>query len=490
MVVRFAERQKALIQLRKRNYKSTLTSALIETVEHGSMQIEFAPGLTVLCGGNGAGKSTTLGALWKCLVDPEVYTEYRPAAGAAKWISTLSITGTYNGEKWDAAFDLQKDYPVGECPSPVVFIDAAAETGLLLARFLAEDGREQYADLIEGLDADLFSQDQLQLLSYILRRRYERMEIFEVTSFSEEDVATPFFRATSMGMEYVLTAMGRGELCAAYLIWKLSRADRGSIVFLEEPESHLATWSQKALAEAVTAIIVDRGLTVVASSHSPGFFGHLATEHIVLLAASPRPEVRSRLNVVELGRHLGLQPSRAIMVVLEDAVAAEFCRSVLAATDRSLVPLVTFKFSTTGESGVRRIVGDMQSLPEDDFAVAGVLDGDQKDKDGAIDRATYAYLVGDSAPEALLREFTDQWRAGLRPEWEVTLDGGDMRLKLALERLDGEDHHDWLHMLGVEYSGRAKVIDALTSLLLTDSEMMNQAIRFAEGLRRRTRTGN
>ncbi|WP_165952638.1 AAA family ATPase [Kribbella albertanoniae] len=483
--MRFVERQKALLQLPKRNYRSSLFSAAIETQAGESLEIKFAPGITVLCGGNGAGKSTTLETLWTSLVDSEEYDGFRPAAWATKWISIISISGQHEGEDWDTSLNLETGDVSGDCPAPVVFLDAAAETGLLLSTFLNQDGRQLNEELLEGIDPDPFSDDQLQLLSYVLRRRYEKLETFEVTSFSEDDSAMPFFQATSMGMTYPLTGMGRGELCAAFLIWKLSRIEPGSIVFLEEPESHLATWSQKALAEVVTTLIVKRDLTVVASSHSPGFFGHFDTRHIALLSASPRPEVRSGMDIIELGRHLGLQPSRAAMILVEDTVAAEFCRAVLAAVDRPLVAMVSFKFTKSGESGVRRTVGDTAGAPGDDFVIVGVLDGDQKEKDSVATRFAYEYLPGSESPEVILRHATDEWRTGAYLEWDVPLPGGADRLKLLLERFDGEDPHDWLHLLGVEYGGLSKVVEALTMLLLLSDALAAEATEFSIALRER-----
>lgn len=482
MVVRHVERQKALSQLPRRKYRTVLSEARFQTSMHGTLELLFAPGITVLCGGNGAGKSTTLGALWQCLADLESYTDFRPAIGAPKWLSSLTVTGSYNDADWETSLEFGTGISIGSCPAPAVFVDAAAETAQLLSIF-GDDTQRQ--ELIEGIDANPFDQDQLALLSYVLRRQYESLDVYEVTSFSKDDIATPFFELSSMGNTYSLPGMGRGELCAAYLIWKLSRVDAGSIIFLEEPESHLATWSQKALAEAVTMLIVKRDLTVIASSHSPGFFSHLGSANTVLLSASPVPEMRTNLGSAQLALHLGLGPSKSVLLALEDSVAGEFSRSLILASDLTLSSHISYRYSGSGESGVRRSVSDLSAVDGDRFSVIGVLDGDQRAKDSPEEQQKHLYLVGDASPEVLMRSRTGEWRTGRWNEWTVPLEGGASRLKLALERLDGEDHHDWLHYLALEYGSRTKVIDALTSLVLMDPELATQAAAFCADIRAR-----
>jgi predicted ATPase len=480
MAVRFVERQNALRKLTLRDYTSTMVNATIDTTSFGRKSLKFAKGLTVLTGGNGAGKSTTLGALWKCLNGASGEDAARNALNVPSWLREVSIDGRYQSKNWKATYKVSPEGFTGDCPAPVDFIDAARETGDLLSLYRSDNALD---DLLEGLDPGKFDGQMLELLSYVLRRHYSEVLVFEVTSFSEDDDPIPFFQVTSMGHTYDLLRMGRGELCATYLLWRLNSAEPGTVIFLEEPESHLANWSQRALADVLTRLIVDKDLTVIASSHSPGFFSHLPAESTVLLASSPAPEVRCDLPSQELARYLGLQVAPSVLLVVEDFNAALFCRALLRRVDQSLLPMVAIKYAGSGESGVRTLVRELRGAASmRDFPILGVLDGDQRPAGGG-QGSGFGYLSGSVAPESQIRDVLFQWRAGAHADWVVSLDGGSMRLKMTLERLDGHDHHDWLHELGVEYGGRDKVVDAVTEVVLQDDASVRQASALAQWIR-------
>jgi hypothetical protein len=98
-------------------------------------------------------------------------------------------------------------------------------------------------------------------------------------------------------------------------------------------------------------------------------------------------------------------------------------------------------------------------------------------------------LFGDSAPEAVLRRCLDSWRAGGDSAWHVDLDGGEVRLKMALERLDGMDHHDWIYELGVEYGSREKVVESVVGLALMNADLLEDAQNLAKWIRAEGRLG-
>jgi len=108
--------------------------------------------------------------------------------------------------------------------------------------------------------------------------------VYEITAFSEDEAPLPYFEVVSMGKRYSLLQMGRGELAATYLLWKLDSAAPGSVVLVEEPESHLAAFSQDLLVDAMVSAVVDRDLCLIISSHSPGFFQRLPSRNVILVS--------------------------------------------------------------------------------------------------------------------------------------------------------------------------------------------------------------
>ncbi|MEU5692929.1 AAA family ATPase [Actinosynnema sp. NPDC020468] len=436
-------------------------------------EVPFAPGLTVVSGGNGAGKTGLLETIAKCLSGRD------PVARLPHWLTSAEISGTHGDEPWTASYDVATGSRAGRCPVPVEYIDASAETDRLLSQVRQDDN---HLDLIEGLDPVYFDRDQVELLGYVLRRGYEEVRVFEVTSFSDDETPIPYFQVVSKGKSYDLLEMGRGELAAAYLLWRLGAVDKGSLVLVEEPESHLASFSQDMLAEAMIGTVVERGLTLVVSSHSPGFVRLLRQGSVVLVAASPAPSFRSP-GPVEVATHLGLRPSRDAVLLTEDRVAEFVLREVLARTAPDLLHRVSTRFAPDGESAVVRSVAQFgRSVDADGFVVLGVLDGDRREAGPG-----HGYLPGAQAPELVLRGVVDQWRQGRFPEWEPTLAGGPERFGMLLEECDGLDHHDWLAELGKRCGGDGRVVGELVPLCLRDPVLAGHADELVEWIRGRLR---
>lgn len=327
MVLRFIERRHQLRSLTRRNYTTRLTVGTFITSTDVPQTLSFSPGISVVSGGNGAGKSTLLGAVWRCLTGLEPQ-EGSTIPNVPPWLGQLKIVGTHAGVPFEAEFDVASRKKASSFPSLVYYVDPAAETEEVLRHFRTDP---QSSDLLEGVEPASFDENQIQALAYILRRDYSEFLVYEITAFSADDTPLPYFEATSMGKRYALQQMGRGELAAAYLLWRLQELPPGTVVLLEEPESHLAAFSQDMLVDAIVSIVVERDLCVVVSTHSPGFFQKLPAEHVVLVSSLPSPSIRRGLSVSELSNHLGVRPRTAAVVLVEDEVAAEFLHAILSA---------------------------------------------------------------------------------------------------------------------------------------------------------------
>lgn len=467
MVLRFIQRQHQIARLTRRNYTTRLTVGNFVTTEGLPQTLLFSPGISVVSGGNGAGKSTLLGAIWRCLtgLEPE---EGSTIPGAPAWLGQLKIAGTHADVPFEAELDFASQNSTSALPFSVFFIDPAAETEEVLRHFRSDP---RSSDLLEGVDPASFDGSQLQALAYILRREYSEFLVYEVTAFSADDNPLPYFEVASMGKRYTSQQMGRGELVAAYLLWRLQELPPGAVVLLEEPESHLAAFSQDRLVDAIVSIAVERDLCLVVSSHSPGFFQKLPAEHVVLVSSLPSPSIRCGLAASEVANHLGVRARTAAVVLVEDQVAAEFLHAILWALDRDALRYLDLRAVASGQSGVKRIVGEVSSSPADQVRILGVLDGDQRPRGGHASAGKIGYLVGDSAPEVILRDTISRWRSGEFADWDCPLPGGSEGLRLCLERLDGRDLHDWIFELAEEFGGLRPAIRATTDLVLRDPSL-------------------
>ncbi|MFY1651572.1 AAA family ATPase [Solwaraspora sp. WMMB762] len=479
MVLRFIERRQQIESLARRNYTTRLTVGTFVTTAGLPQSLIFSPGISIVSGGNGAGKSTLLGAVWRCLAGQEPQ-EGSTIPNVPPWLCQLKIAGTHADVPFEAELDVGSQTTSSTFPSSVFYVDPAAETEDVLRHFRSDP---QSFDLLEGVEPASFDGSQLQALAYILRREYSEFLVYEVTAFSVDDTPLPYFEVASMGKRYALQQMGRGELVAAYLLWRLQELPPGAVVLLEEPESHLAAFSQEKLVDAIVSIVVKRDLCLVVSSHSPGFFQKLPAEHVVLVSSLPSPSIRCGLPAAEVANHLGVQPRTAAVVLVEDQVAAEFLHAILSSLDRDALRYLDVRAVASGQSGVKRIVSDISSSAADQVRILGVLDGDQRPRGGQASEGLIGYLVGDSAPEVLLRQTINRWRSGEFDDWDSPLPGGSDGLKLCLERLDGRDLHDWIFELADEFGGLRPVIRAITDLVLREPFLKNQCEEMVNWLR-------
>ncbi|MEU4160021.1 AAA family ATPase [Actinoplanes sp. NPDC026670] len=395
-------------------------------------------------------------------------------------LKKVNLSGTYGSDQWVADFDVSSSTGRTDLRAPVFYIDAARETGEILRQFSLDS---QAQDLLEGLDPAPFDPALLELLGYVLRRSYSEFLVYEVTAFSEEDDPLPYFATESMGIRYSLPQMGRGELSAAYLLWRVHSLPRGSIVVLEEPESHLAAFSQEKLVDCVVSLAVDRDLCLLVSSHSPGFFQGLPQDNVTYITSIPAPAVRSGLPISQLSAQLGLRPNKAAVLLVEDRVAAEVLHATLSHLDHDLLSRVDIRHVANGESGITRVLAEIQVGGSTGVEILGIFDGDQRPDGSPEQGAKINYLAGEEAPETLLRGLLIRWRMGEFRNWLPPLPEGAEALRMALEGLDGSDLHDWIEELGKTFGGLRPIVRASVDLLLDDTKLNEQSVQLVGWIR-------
>lgn len=479
MALRRAGLGKMLAKLSNRDYTTSLTSVSVITEDGADHSVIFGPGLAVLCGGNGAGKSTTLGALYRCLTANEIQTSL---PSIPLWIASIEVTGIHSGMAWNTTYNLSPRSFSGSCPASVYYLDAAASTEDLIKKFRGDDNPK---DLIEGIDPARFSSELVEMLSLSLRRQYSEVLVYEITSFSEDDVAIPYFSVESMNRRYELLNMGRGELSAIYLIWQLSQYEPGSIVLIEEPEAHLATYSQKKLFDVLVHFAAERDLTIIASSHSPGLFQSLPDDHTVLVTTSPIPGFKSAISTAELAEHLGLDgQARMALVIVEDRVAAILLKSLTVHLDHELLRHISLAYAQNGASGVCRVLAEIEhAMRPPTCVVVGILDGDERVPAASGELQLVGFLPGNAAPEEIIRNALNEWRMESEKSWIPSLAGGVSALEMELERVDGLDHHDWLTDLGKRYGGLETFVIIIAELILMKSNLREDAVALLSWIR-------
>lgn len=478
--MRYAERQAHLSKLTKRRFTTRIDRIDIEA-QGTSFSLYPASGINIVSGGNGSGKSTLLTAIHQSVAGE--FLPGRAVMGHPSWLSRVSIKGSHGDESWRSHANFITKDIVTTFTGDVHYIDPAAEAHEVV-RLFSQD--TQPKDLLEGLDPTTFSADQLEVLSHVLNRRYSEVLAYEVTAFSEDDEPVPYFVVSSAGKTYHLGHMGRGELSCAYLLWRLNRVAEGSLVLLEEPESHLAVYSQDCLVDAIITAVVRRDLTLIVATHSPGFFQKLPENSISLISTLPNPNVRTGMKMSELALHLGVAPPVGALVIVEDQVARLFLHGVLRHVDSELLRRIDICVANSGESGVRRAILDLERPPGAAVRILGVLDGDLRS--AALEQVA-GFLPGTASPESVIRDALDRWRAGESAQWSPHWPGGPEALRLHLERIDGSETHDWMQKLIRESDGAEATMSTLVDLLLAEEGLAEEARQLARWIRSEGKLG-
>lgn len=471
MALRFVERRRAFLSMQARQYSTRIESALLTPEGGAAAALDVAPGLAVIAGGNGAGKSTLLGALWRSTTGAPLDDLRVPAL--PQWLRSVEVSGFAGGEPWSAQHADHGSVADSDFRGTAAYINPSQDTDGFLSRLQTD---ANVADLLEGVDPSRLDDELVERVSYVLRREYDSVEVFEITDVMEgSDEPLPYFRASSMGVSYDVMQMGRGELCLIYLMWRLDQLEDDSLVFLEEPESHLAFLSQRRMVEVLSIDAASRGISLVVSSHSPDFFAGLPDGSVSLVSTIPQLEIDSRLATAVVADHLGHPWSCSAILVVEDFVAGQFLSAILS-TMGSLVTRVAI-VSVGGEAEARRLADGATAITPGAPAFLAVLDGDQRGP--ATD--SVGFLPGTAAPEVVMRSALSLWQRGERPEWECP-PPGDAELRRTLAELGGLEDHDWLSGLGARLGGTAAAVRMAVSLLALDPSFSQQSSALVEWL--------
>ena len=200
-------------KLKRRKYANLVRTVRLRTMsvigEANEYEANIAPGVSVVTGGNGAGKTTMLRGLGSLMPDNRIDWPDRLESVVVEGERQRAMARTLSS----SGGEVDTRTISGNLPN-VVFIDPSEES-LEVRRLLQKDPNAR--DLVEGIDPYELNGEWLDHASRILRRKYDSISVFEVEGVSGDRVI-PWVRVAAGPIEYDLLNMGRGELSALYLI--------------------------------------------------------------------------------------------------------------------------------------------------------------------------------------------------------------------------------------------------------------------------------
>lgn len=251
----------------KNLYKNYISKLIVNDCNGFTGEVEMSPGITILCGLNGVGKSslianikTSLGLFDSSIVSKNKFTD------------RIDAKIVIEGEEFD-------EIPSGKDAASVCYIDS--DQALECLKYWEQSNIEE---LLEAEEPFEFSKAQLEELSELVGKEYLSCSSYEISD-QEKPFVPVFFKISESEkqIEYDSTGMGIGEHFIIYMYYILEKLDNNTILIIEEPESYISVLSQRHFMNYLAKIISDKKISVVITSHSPHIINMVRKDNIRLL---------------------------------------------------------------------------------------------------------------------------------------------------------------------------------------------------------------
>lgn len=420
----------------KGKYSNYLSEVSFKDCNGLNATITFKPGITVLCGLNGAGKSSIIASI-KGLLGISDYS----------MISKNKFTGQISGK-----------IQINKNERNITFDSTAVNEGLDLdfIKYIDCDqaveclkfwDQSNLDELLESEEEHSFTSEQIEDVSFIVGKDYSECVSYEISD-EEKPYSVVYFKVKEDKNEYDSLGMGLGEHFLFYIYYVLENIKNDSVFIIEEPESFISVLSQERLIDYFAKIIDKKRISIIISTHSPSILKRINDESIRLITRFNGDVIvnadYSCENVEKiLCDSLNIAKNKTVTVFVEDYVARVFLEYLLRIelpSDYKKIEVV----SVNGESEItNRLQFDDSKYVSHKFI--GVYDGDMNNdaKIGEIrDKIYWPYLflpVDECVEKEILDLFrtTDYIKAfcenlDVEYEWMASV----------LSKRSGEDHHD------------------------------------------------
>ena len=400
--------------------------AVEDVINVGTVEIPVTLPLTVLCGPNGVGKSTLIKALFATSQTGEIDGKAEPLLRQGKSL----ITGTFA----DSDFEIERALAaegVGTEVFAASYIETSKEPKSYQTHFRTF---ESVDEIVNGLAKVQLTDRELEELGFLLGKDYRSIDVYAYG----EDENWPFFEVSRGDDRYDTRTMGAGELACFHLWWRLKFADRNSLLLIEEPETYVSPYAQRAFAAVLMRFLCRSKCAAIVVSHSASFIQAVPLQSVVFVTklgqnmeVVPRPPV-------EFLKKIGMSLVIDTICCVEDNRGYDFLRAILYEFAYDLMQTTSI-YVCGSESEVAKSVTGATSLPDCPRLFA-VFDGDMRDKLPKELDGYCALLPGSGPPEKVFRVFVTENMAELSASV-----GQDVRP--ILDSLEGANHHDWFTKL-------------------------------------------
>lgn len=434
-VLRRAQIEDQYRKLARGQVRSPLRKVEINGHAHlGSLTAEMAPGVTLLCGVSGAGKTQFLRTLARHL------RRQAPSDGLSH-PTAVRMTGQSRHQKSDRNGPATGDVELADAKAPCVYIDTARECFDVLtqvSRIPAHELESERATAEKAPRSAWFD----HALGTIMGRPYDlatHQELDRRSPASGEPPTWFYYELSRHGETYGPGQMSLGELAACVILRALRGVARGSIVLLDEPENFLSPRARERLLDIIVARAVKMELSVVLASHSPEFAYRLPNTSLRTLergvGATAQATISAGAIPAQVSRKLGMAPRTEAVLLVEDRFARMMLEELLRCHLPELAPHLRVQDVRGADTvaTVARVLGPTRPA----VAFLGVLDGDTRSEAGRQGE-WLEYLPGHHDPELVVMQML-QLRTGAAAS---ELGVAEEALKRALEEAHVHNIHD------------------------------------------------
>lgn len=427
----------------KYEYKSYLSQIDIHGYNN-LRKLELGKGIQVICGLNGAGKSTTILAIKNLLGIPlEKQDKIK--------IKNAYVTGQvyYKGNRYECDNESKQLVSQAECEEGVGFLEYLN----IITIFRVIWKQEHLDELLEQNEIIDFQTQDIQQLNYLTGRNYTKISLIEVEDVEIEDAETietfPFFIVEEGSVTYDTRKMGTGEYCLFYMYWYINKQESQSIILIEEPESFVAIKSQKNFMNFVAQQSVEKGISFVISTHSPYILENVENDNIHIISRLLGDAVIKRPSMYGANVILGVEDEIRGTFLVEDMLAKEFLEVIF--EKERMVFLRKYNIEVAKDSSHITSIMEKDVLQKIKYKIIGVYDGDQKEEKFNNNRLQYVFLP-------LVKDVETDMKSLLISEGAYVkiaqlLGKRSEDVFEALSGIAGLNHHDWWDelctMLGV-----------------------------------------
>lgn len=341
---------------------------------NGIKDINFRNGMYLLCGLNGAGKSTIMSFIKDIVGIPlNKRDEFRIKDTIVK-----AEVGIYKDKKtsiktFENVEGKRINDGIGE--NIGIYIDYRMAEDTL--NFFNQENLEEYLEQFEELNLEEKERDDL---TYLVGKNYDSINIISV----EDENCYPFFKVSSNGVEYDSRTMGIGEHFIFFIYWKLKELSNIKIILIEEPETFISITSQENLISFLSNISSEKKINIIMTSHSPHIAYRLNKENICIISNFLKdtfvcyPETKDQAL-----SDLGLRLNKKGTIYFEDDVGIAFFKKLLKNSVHNKILRDYYLENAKGEALVTQIL--CNELPKGlNYKVLGIYDKDMESKESII----------------------------------------------------------------------------------------------------------